>query len=100
MGDPVLADSLLALLQTQVQNLPEHRVADIFKPLATPAAAEKNIAWLTLGITGAIFVVVAGLIVYTMWRFRRKPEDDSGIKSRHRYMAAARSNWPGPLSPS
>lgn len=75
MGGQVFAHCFLALLQ--VQNLPERRVSDIFKPLASPAAAEKNIALLTLGITGLIFLVVGGLIVYTMWRFRRKPEDDT-----------------------
>ncbi len=52
----MFAHSLLALLQVHVQNLPEHRVANIFKPFASPASAEKNIALLTLAITGAIFL--------------------------------------------
>ncbi len=69
--------ALFALLQTHVPGLPEHRIADIFKPLATPADEEHGIALLTLAITGAIFVVVAGLIVYTMVRFRRRPGDHS-----------------------
>jgi cytochrome c oxidase subunit 2 len=68
--------ALIALLQTNISGLPEHRVANIFRPLASPGASEKEIALLTFAITGAIFVVVAGLIVYTMWRFRRKPGDD------------------------
>ena len=68
---------LFALLQTQIPGLPEHRVSNIFRPLASPGAAEKNIALLTFAITGAIFVVVGGLIVFTIWRFRRKPDDDS-----------------------
>ena len=67
----------MALLWALAANLPEHRVANIFKPLATPAQSEYNIALLVLAITGAIFVVVAALIVYTIWRFRRKPGDDS-----------------------
>ena len=70
----VLAVALL--LQMQVSGLPEHRVADIFKPMASPAAAERNIAVLTCAITGAIFLVVGGLIVYTIIRFRRRPGDD------------------------
>ena len=57
--------------------LAEHRIANIFKPLASPAQAEYNIALLVFAITGAIFVVVAGLLVYTIWRFRRKPGDDA-----------------------
>ena len=67
----------MALLQALGAALPEHRIANIFKPLATPAQSEYNIALLVLAITGAIFVVVAGLIVYTIWRFRRKPGDDA-----------------------
>jgi cytochrome c oxidase subunit II len=65
------------LLQMQVPGVPEHRVADIFKPMASPAESEKNIALLTFAITGAIFVVVGGLIVYTIFRFRRRPGDDA-----------------------
>jgi len=67
----------VALLQALGAALPEHRVANIFKPLATPAQSEYHIALLVLAITSAIFVVVAGLIVYTIWRFRRKPGDDA-----------------------
>jgi len=67
----------VALLQALGAPLPEHRIANIFKPLATPAQSEYHIALLVLAITGAIFVVVAGLIVYTIWRFRRKPGDDA-----------------------
>jgi cytochrome c oxidase subunit II len=68
---------LMALLEAPGVGLPEHRVANIFKPLATPAQSEYNIALLVLAITGAIFVVVAGLIVYTIWRFRSRPGDDA-----------------------
>jgi len=73
----VIVNVWFALLQTQTPGLPEHRVSDIFRPLATPGTAEKNIALLTLAITGAIFIVVGGLIAFTIWRFRRKPDDNS-----------------------
>ncbi len=69
--------ALGALLQTAVPGLPEHRIANIFKPLASPAQSEYNIALFTLAITGAIFVVVAGLIIYTLIRFRRRPGDNT-----------------------
>ena len=52
----ILAVALL--LQMQVSGLREHRVANIFRPMASPAGAEKNIALLTCAITGAIFLVV------------------------------------------
>jgi cytochrome c oxidase subunit 2 len=67
---------LVFLLQVHVPGTPEHRITSIFKPLASPAEADKNIALLTLMITGAIFVAVAALIVYTIHRFRRRPGDD------------------------
>lgn len=68
---------LVALLQVQVPGVSERRIANIFEPLASPAAAEKNIALFTLAITGAILVAVGGLIAFTIWRFRRRPGDDT-----------------------
>lgn len=68
---------LLALLQVQVPGVAERRITNIFDPLASPAAAEKNIALLTLAITGVIFLAVGGLITFTIWRFRRRPGDDT-----------------------
>ena len=70
-------DAIVALLQVGLPTLPEHSVANIFKPLATPAASEKSIALFVFAITGAIFLVVAGLIAYTIWKFRRRPDDDT-----------------------
>ena len=65
----------LAILLQVTPGLPEHRITDIFKPLASPAAAEKDIALLTIAITAIIFVVVGGLIVFTIARFRRRADD-------------------------
>ena len=44
--------------------------------LGIPAEYEARIAVLTIVITGLIFVTVASLISYTIWRFRRRPGDD------------------------
>jgi len=60
-----------AALPAYTANLPEHRIANIFQPLATPAQSEYDIAMLVFAITGIIFLGVAGLIAYTIWRFRR-----------------------------
>lgn len=68
----LFANTVVSLLQAQVAGLQEHRITNIFKPFADPAEAEKNIAFFSFAITGVIFVVVAGLIVYTTWKFRRK----------------------------
>ncbi len=72
----MFANAVVALLQAQAAGLPEHRIANIFKPLASPAEAEKGVALFVVAITAVIFVVVAGLIVFTTLRFRRKPGDD------------------------
>jgi cytochrome c oxidase subunit 2 len=48
----------------------------IFAPVSTPALAIRELAFFVLGITAAIFVVVAGLGLYALVRFRRRPDDD------------------------
>ncbi len=68
--------ALLAFLQVQVPGASEHRITNIFKPLASPAAFEKDIGMLVIAIVTAIFLVVGGLITYTIWRFRNRPDDD------------------------
>jgi len=56
--------------------LDEHKITSIFNPLSTPAKTEINMGMLELAITAAIFLVVAGLLAYTMIRFRRRRDDD------------------------
>jgi cytochrome c oxidase subunit 2 len=62
---------VLLALPAAAAELPEHRITNIFNPLATPAESEKDIAMFVFAITGVIFVGVAGLIGYTIWRFRQ-----------------------------
>ena len=47
----------------------------IFAPASTPAEAIAGLSLLVLGTTAAIFVVVAGLLLYTLVRFRRTRDD-------------------------
>ena len=47
----------------------------IFAPASTPAEAIAGLSVLVLGVTGAIFTFVCGLLVYTVVRFRRIQED-------------------------
>jgi cytochrome c oxidase subunit 2 len=49
----------------------------IFAPVSTPAFAIREVAFFVLGITGVIFLIVGGLMVYTIVRYRRRPEDPS-----------------------
>src|SRR2546427_5246151 len=48
----------------------------IFAPASTPAFAIRELPFLVLAIVTFIFVVVAGLTVYAIIRFRRRPGDD------------------------
>jgi len=48
----------------------------MFAPVSTPAFAIREVSFLVLAITTFIFVVVAGLMVYAIIRYRRRPGDD------------------------
>jgi cytochrome c oxidase subunit 2 len=48
---------------------------NIFDPAATPAHSIFNIAMFVLSITLVIFLIVAGLLVYALIRYRSRPED-------------------------
>lgn len=67
---------IVALLQAHVPTVAHPVVTDIFKPLGTPAELAKNAALLVLWICLGIFVVVAGLIAYAIFKYRRKATDD------------------------
>jgi cytochrome c oxidase subunit 2 len=48
---------------------------NIFAPAATPAHFIFDLSMLVLGVTLVIFLVVAGLLLYALIRFRSRPED-------------------------
>src|SRR5205823_5976139 len=52
-------------------------VTSIFRPLSQPAQEIKELSLLVLAICGAIFVVVAGLLVYAIVRFRHRDGDEA-----------------------
>lgn len=54
----------------------EARIPSIFRPESTPAHAIYQLSTLVLVVTGLIFVVVFGLMVYTLVRYRRRRDDD------------------------
>jgi len=47
----------------------------MFAPAATPAHSIFDVSVLTLRVTGIIFVIVAGLLLYALIRFRQRPGD-------------------------
>jgi len=48
----------------------------IFTPVSTPAFAIRDLSFLVLAIVTFIFVVVAGVTLYAILRYRRRPGDD------------------------
>jgi cytochrome c oxidase subunit II len=48
----------------------------IFSPHSAPARSIVSLSHFTLAITGLIFAVVGGLLVYVIFRFRRRENDD------------------------
>lgn len=51
-------------------------IPSIFDPLSRPAGEIYTLSLFVLGICAAIFVVVGGLLVTSIVRFRRRPDDD------------------------
>ena len=68
----LIPPSLLAMERTEPALVP-----NMFAPESAPAHAISHLAGFVLVITGAIFVVVAGLLLYAVVRFRRRPNDDT-----------------------
>jgi cytochrome c oxidase subunit 2 len=52
-----------------------HSVGNIFEPRATPAESVYHLSLLVMAVCAAIFLVVAGVLTYTIVRFRHKVED-------------------------
>lgn len=52
-----------------------HSAGSIFKPQATPAESVYHLSLLVLTVCAAIFLVVAGMLTFTIVRFRRKKDD-------------------------
>src|SRR5262245_4507907 len=59
------------LLATETQNL------SIFDPASPQAESIRSLSLLVLAITGFIFVVVEGILIYVIARFRRRPAADT-----------------------
>lgn len=52
-----------------------HSVGNIFNPQATPAESIYHLSLLVVTVCAAIFLTVAGLLTFTIIRFRRKADD-------------------------
>jgi len=52
----------------------------IFNPAGTPAHSVFGLSMLVLGITASIFLVVAGLLLYALLRYRHRPADENALR--------------------
>ncbi|MEO6924508.1 MAG: cytochrome c oxidase subunit II transmembrane domain-containing protein, partial [Bryocella sp.] len=52
-----------------------HGATSIFSPDGTPARSIYSLSMLVLAVTGMIFIIVAGLLLYALIRFRHRPDD-------------------------
>ncbi len=50
--------------------------SSIFNPVSTPAREIDTVAFFVIAITAVIFLIVAGLLAYSVVRFRARPGDD------------------------
>ena len=62
-------------------------VSSIFAPVSTPATKERDLSLLVLVLSAIVFVVVGGLIVYNVVRFRA-PSKDPGSEPPQVYGSA------------
>jgi cytochrome c oxidase subunit 2 len=60
-------------------------IQNIFDPLSKPAELINDTAHLVLLICLVIFVVVGGLLLYAVWRYRRKGSDDDATEPSQVY---------------
>ena len=79
---------LLADGAASAQNL------SIFDPASPPAESIRSLSVLVFAITGFIFLVVEGILIYSIVRFRRRRRGRRR-RSRRRSTAASRSRSPG-----
>ncbi|MEO6053351.1 MAG: cytochrome c oxidase subunit II [Chthoniobacterales bacterium] len=73
----ILLFALLAAVSAKADDETTLRpIANIFDPLSTPAVQISHIAILVLAICAGIFLIVSGILVYTIIKFRIRPDDN------------------------
>lgn len=70
----LLLFSCLGIGAAESSPSPSH-LTNIFKPESTPGKSILDLSLFVLSITGIIFVVVCGLLIYAVVKFRGKPSD-------------------------
>src|SRR5271166_738060 len=72
-----LACSLAAGAFAQQPSQSPFSPTNIFAPVSTPADSILGLSIFVLGVTAVIFVVVFGLLVYSVLKYRRRDGDDT-----------------------
>ena len=72
----VLAALVAGIVPSGIAAADRVQTPSIFAPVSTPATALLELFYLVLPICAAIFVVVGGLLAYTIARFRHRPGTD------------------------
>src|ERR1700737_3132221 len=78
----------VSLIPTEV-HAQLRNIQNIFDPLSKPAELIKETAVLTLLVCLAIFLIVSALLIYAVWRYRRKPTDDESREPPQVYGSTA-----------
>jgi cytochrome c oxidase subunit 2 len=71
---PVLAAASIAWADEGFVRPTFDQVSNMFAPTSVPAGKIRDLAFLVLAICAGIFVAVAGMLTYTILRFRERPE--------------------------
>jgi cytochrome c oxidase subunit II len=71
----MIAWGLLAVQRSQADDL------SIFNPAAPPAESIRTLSILLFAITGLIFVLVEGILIYNLMQFRRAAKAANGVES-------------------
>jgi cytochrome c oxidase subunit 2 len=77
MGSPSRLTVLLAATAVFTCGQTVYPIGNVFKPEATPAESIYNVSMLMLAICAAIFLVVGGLLAFTIVRFRGRKTDNN-----------------------
>ena len=77
MDSPSRLSGLLFAMAAVAFGQSLHPVGNIFEPQATPAESVYRLSLLVLAVCAAIFLVVAGLLTFTIVRFRSRKTDDT-----------------------
>jgi cytochrome c oxidase subunit 2 len=72
----LLAGAMLAATLCFGDPAKPSQIPNIFKPVSTPADSIFRLSLLVLTVTGLIFLIVFGLLLYSVTKFRRRAADD------------------------